>query len=99
MSETQSETWARCVWRPMRRVNAMKAQSTEFLRTAEAAAYLQVSRKYLETARRRGPLPRYVKIGRIVCYRRADLDQFMDELLRPRERARLDSLRSESLLR
>jgi predicted DNA-binding transcriptional regulator AlpA len=47
---------------------------TEALLTAhEAAALLSVSASYLAKARMRGEGPRYVKIGRAVRYRHADL--------------------------
>jgi excisionase family DNA binding protein len=49
--------------------------ATDLLTTAEAGAYLRVSPATLVTQRSRGtsPVP-FVKLGRKVLYRRADLD-------------------------
>lgn len=55
----------------------MQTQSSDYLLTADAAVYLQVSRKFLETARCQGDGPPFIKIGRAVRYRRGDLDEFM----------------------
>jgi|HubBroStandDraft_6_1064221.scaffolds.fasta_scaffold35132_3 hypothetical protein len=55
----------------------MYTQSSEYLSTAEAAVYLHVSRKFLETARCCGDGPCFFKVGRSVRYNRADLDAFM----------------------
>lgn len=41
----------------------------------EAAEYLRVSKWFLDTARERGPV--YSQAGKIVRYRRADLDQWI----------------------
>lgn len=46
--------------------------------TAGAAKYLGVSVAWLKKARCEGTGPRYVKIGRAVVYRIADLDAFLD---------------------
>ena len=63
-------------WQP-RKGNAMQTQPSEYLSTADAAVYLKVSRKFLETARCQGDGPPFIKIGRAVRYRRGDLDEFM----------------------
>lgn len=55
----------------------MQTQISDYLLTADAAIYLRVSRKFLETARCDGDGPPFIKIGRSVRYRRADLDEFM----------------------
>jgi excisionase family DNA binding protein len=47
------------------------------LRTPEAAAYLNVQPATLEQWRWNGRGPRFVKIGRSVRYRHADLDEFL----------------------
>lgn len=47
--------------------------------TPEAAAYLHVQPTTLEQWRWNGKSPRFVKIGRSVRYRIADLDAFLDE--------------------
>ncbi len=55
----------------------------EYLNTRQAAAYLGVSRQFLEIARHRGAGgPEYVKLARLVRYRRLDLDAFMEAHLR-----------------
>lgn len=62
----------------------MSDQSTDFMRTAEAARYLRVSRAFLESARCIGSGPRFVKLGRVVVYRKADLDAFAEGCARTR---------------
>lgn len=47
------------------------------LRTPEAAAYLNVQPTTLEQWRWNGRGPTFVKIGRSVRYRQADLDAFL----------------------
>jgi Helix-turn-helix domain len=52
---------------------------SEYLTTQQAAAYLNISRQYLEAARYRGDGsgPAYVKLERAVRYRRSVLDAWM----------------------
>ena len=52
---------------------------TDYMTTMEAAAYLKLSRQYLEAARYRGDGsgPPYIKLERAVRYRRSVLDQWM----------------------
>jgi hypothetical protein len=52
---------------------------SEYLTTQQAAAYLNLSRQYLEGARYRadGSGPAYVKLQRAVRYRRSVLDAWM----------------------
>ena len=52
---------------------------SEYLTTQQAAAYLNLSRQYLEAARYRGDGsgPAYVKLERAVRYRRSVLDAWM----------------------
>ena len=45
--------------------------------TPEAAAYLRLSKPTLERFRLTGGGPSYVKLGRAVRYRRADLDAWV----------------------
>ncbi len=52
------------------------------MNTDEAAEYLKVSTQFLEIARHRGGGPRYVKLARMVRYRRVDLDAWLAEHLR-----------------
>jgi len=49
------------------------------LKTPEAARYLNVQTATLEQWRWNGRGPRYVKIGRSVRYRTADLEAFLTE--------------------
>ncbi|KXO97842.1 helix-turn-helix transcriptional regulator [Tsukamurella pseudospumae] len=42
-----------------------------------AAAYLGVTKSYLDTARSTGAGPAHVRIGRIVRYRISDLDRYI----------------------
>ena len=57
-----------------------EATADEYLTTVEAAAYLKLSRQYLEIARYRadGSGPDYIKLGRAVRYRRSALDAYMN---------------------
>jgi excisionase family DNA binding protein len=52
---------------------------TDYMTTREAAAYLRLSRQFLEAARYRGDGsgPPYIKIGRSVRYRKTVLDSWM----------------------
>ena len=63
--------------------------SEEFLRTPEAAAYLNMSRAWLKANRREksgaDQVP-FVRIGaRVVVYRKADLDAFVASRVKPRD--------------
>jgi predicted DNA-binding transcriptional regulator AlpA len=53
--------------------------TVEYFTTIEAAAYLKLSRQYLEGARHRadGKGPPFIKLDRAVRYRRGDLDAWM----------------------
>lgn len=53
-----------------------------FLTTVEAADYLGLQRTTLEAWRCRGGGPAFVKLGRAVRYRRADLDAWIDSRVR-----------------
>jgi len=66
----------------------MNEQFDRLLSEAEAAEYLNVSRPYLRLSRMNGfvgsgnvPAPPYVKMGRAVRYRKADLDQWIESNL------------------
>jgi excisionase family DNA binding protein len=52
--------------------------SPALLTTLEAAAYLNIQPATMEQHRWNGRGPRFVKIGRSVRYRQADLDAFLD---------------------
>ena len=47
------------------------------LTTTEAAEFLGISPSYLAKARMKGTGPRFIKFGRSVRYRPADLDEFL----------------------
>ena len=49
------------------------------LREPEAAQYLSMSRAFLREGRMKGRGPDYIKCGRRICYRVADLDKFLDQ--------------------
>lgn len=49
----------------------------DVLDTQQAADYLQVSRQLLELLRVKGGGPRYAKLGRLVRYLRASLDEWL----------------------
>jgi len=51
---------------------------SENLKTEEAAELLRVKPTTLEQWRWNGKGPRFIKLGRCVRYRRADLEAFMD---------------------
>jgi excisionase family DNA binding protein len=53
-----------------------------YLNTEQAADYLGLSKQQLHTWRCHGEGPPYIKLGRLVRYRRADLDAFMLERMR-----------------
>ena len=57
-------------------VKASPSVDSPYLTTTEAAAYIKMSRQFLEAARYRadGSGPPYIKVGRSVRYRRSKLD-------------------------
>jgi len=61
------------------KISAPVVVPSEYLTTQQAAAYLNLSRQYLEAARYRGDGsgPAYVKLERAVRYRRSVLDAWM----------------------
>ncbi len=60
-------------------MESISQQPVEYLTTLEAAAYLKLSRQYLEVARHRadGSGPAFIKLARAVRYRRSALDAWM----------------------
>ena len=56
-----------------------KDTATPLYDTREAAAYIDHEPATLEQWRYQGKGPRFVKIGRSVRYRRADLDAFLEQ--------------------
>ncbi len=57
-------------------------QSSDYFNTQQAAAYLQISASTLNKLRVFGDGPPFVKMGRTVRYRRADLDAWTAKRLR-----------------
>ena len=49
---------------------------TKLMTTVEAAAHLRVSPRILERLRLTDKGPKYLRVGRRVWYRRADLDEW-----------------------
>lgn len=56
--------------------------NSTFLDTIEAARYLGLQKTTLEAWRCRGDGPQFVKLGRAVRYRQADLDAWIDSRIR-----------------
>ncbi|MEE4303594.1 MAG: helix-turn-helix domain-containing protein [Wenzhouxiangella sp.] len=61
--------------------NPTKA-GTQFLDTIDAAHYLGLQKSTLEAWRCRGGGPQFVKLGRAVRYRQADLDAWIESRVR-----------------
>lgn len=55
----------------------MEVQSP-FLRTGEAAKYLRISERTLETWRQTGRGPEFSRAGRVCLYTRRDLDDWVE---------------------
>ena len=55
----------------------MKANIVEYMTTRETAAYLGVSRQWLEIGRSKGYGPPFTKVEGIVRYQRAEVDRWM----------------------
>ena len=54
----------------------------DLLTTEEAATYLRLSPRTLERYRVTGEGPRYLKIGRLVFYRRSELEHWLKDKTR-----------------
>ena len=52
-------------------------QYQNYLNTQQASQYLQVSTQWLEINRCKGGGPPYIKLSRLVRYKRGDLDEWM----------------------
>ena len=65
--------------------------ASPYLTTAEAAAYLKLSRQFLEGARYRddGTGPAYVKAGKTVRYIQSALDEWMTANVHPAKTSRI----------
>lgn len=50
--------------------------------TEEAAEYLRMSRQWLEIARYKGDGPPFIKLPRMVRYRKRDLDKWIEKRIR-----------------
>lgn len=55
---------------------------SDLMTTKEAAAYLRLSRRTLERYRVTGQGPVFLKFGRLVFYRRSDLDRWKENRVR-----------------
>jgi len=51
--------------------------TSDYLTTSQAAKYLQVSTQWLEIGRVKGYGPPFIKLSRLVRYKKSDLDQWM----------------------
>ena len=57
----------------------MKSQNDPLYDTPAAADYLGCSPRTLEDKRYRGGGPKFLRCGRMIRYRKSDLDRFIDE--------------------
>ena len=57
-------------------------QEDELFRSPRAAAYLTLAKQTLDVWRTQGRGPKYLKVGRAVCYRRSDLDAWLNDQVR-----------------
>jgi excisionase family DNA binding protein len=55
------------------------SQEQEFLTPKQAAAYLRVSKSYLDKLRVYGGGPKFLRFGRKILYRRSDLDRWVEQ--------------------
>lgn len=53
--------------------------SLEYLNTEQAAEYLQVSTQWLEIGRVKGYGPKFIKLGRLVRYKRTSIDEYLEK--------------------
>ena len=66
----------------MRSAHSWRNGCADFLDSNEASGYLGLKRTTLEAWRCRGGGPKFVKLGRLVKYRLADLDEFIEARVR-----------------
>jgi len=57
----------------------VQQQTEEFLTSKQAAAYLRVSKSYLDKLRVYGGGPRFLRFGRKILYRRSELNLWAEE--------------------
>jgi predicted DNA-binding transcriptional regulator AlpA len=60
----------------------MPVMQDELFRSPLAAKYLTLSKQTLDLWRCQGRGPKFLKVGRAVCYRRSDLDQWLNGQVR-----------------
>lgn len=60
----------------------MEENLEELFRSSVTAKYLTVSKQTLDLWRCQGRGPKFLKIGRAVCYRRSDLDEWLKGQIR-----------------
>jgi excisionase family DNA binding protein len=58
-------------------MNASGPEASRLHSEMEAATYLSVQQRTLQKWRQIGGGPRFVKLGRVVRYRKGDLDEFV----------------------
>ncbi len=66
----------------MHSAHSWRDERVDFFDTIEAPGYLGLKRTTLEAWRCRGGGPKFVKLGRLVKYRRSDLDKFIEARVR-----------------
>lgn len=66
----------------MNQANNAPSQNPTFFDSREAAKYLGLKKCTLEAWRTRGGGPKFVKLGRIVRYRKFDLDNWIESRVR-----------------
>jgi predicted DNA-binding transcriptional regulator AlpA len=64
---------------PLARELAGTALRDRLMTVVETAAYLRVSKSYLDKARLSGDGPRFIKIGRKIVYRVIDVDDWLQQ--------------------
>ena len=60
----------------------MAVMQDALFRSPQAAEYLTLSKQTLDLWRCQGRGPQFLKVGRAVCYRRSDLDQWLNGQVR-----------------
>lgn len=55
------------------------SSTPEYLNTQQAADYLGVSHQFLEISRCKGGGPPFIKLSRLVRYKKCDLDEWMNK--------------------
>ena len=72
------ETIEKTIKEVLKRELSENFSQKEVLTTKDAALYMRVSHQWLEIGRVKGYGPPFIKLSRLVRYRKSDLDQWMD---------------------